>query len=76
MNIKELGEKAIKRYKNGESPKEIYQNLVKVRTLLSHYISRQVWRCNGSPKGSSSFFACSQKMPPAPALISACFINI
>jgi hypothetical protein len=21
----------------------------------------------GSPKGSSSFFACSQKMPPAPA---------
>jgi hypothetical protein len=25
MNIKELREKAIKRYKNGESPKEIYQ---------------------------------------------------
>jgi len=26
-----------------------------------------VWRCSGSPKGSSSFFACSQKIPPAPA---------
>ena len=27
MNIKEFREKAIKRYKNGESPKEIYQSL-------------------------------------------------
>jgi len=24
-------------------------------------------RCSGRPKSSSSFFACSQKMPPAPA---------
>jgi hypothetical protein len=27
MNIKEFREKAIKRYKNSESPKEIYQSL-------------------------------------------------
>jgi len=27
MNSKELREKAIKRYENGESPKEIYQSL-------------------------------------------------
>ena len=27
MNIKEFREKAIKRYKNGESPKESYQSL-------------------------------------------------
>jgi len=24
-----------------------------------------VWRCSDSPKGSTSFFACSQKKPPA-----------
>ena len=29
MNIKELREKAIKSYKNGKSPKEIYQSLDK-----------------------------------------------
>ena len=29
MNSKELREKAIKRYENGESPKEIYQSLGK-----------------------------------------------
>jgi len=34
MNIKELREKAIKRYKNGESPKEIYQSLGKGKTWL------------------------------------------
>jgi len=34
MNIKELRKKATKRYKNGESPKEIYQSLGKARTLF------------------------------------------
>ncbi|MBA7498044.1 hypothetical protein ES704_00778 [subsurface metagenome] len=41
MNIKELREKAIKRYKNSESPKEIYQSLGKGKTWffkwLKHY---------------------------------------
>jgi len=32
MNIKEFREKAIKRYKNGEFPKEIYQSLGKGKT--------------------------------------------
>ena len=32
MNIKELREKAIKRYGTAESLKEIYQNLSKVKT--------------------------------------------
>ncbi len=32
MNIKELRKKAIKRYKNGEYPKEIYQSLGKGKT--------------------------------------------
>jgi len=36
--------------------------------LLSRIkLQTPVWRCSGSPKGSSSFFACRQKMPPAPA---------
>ncbi len=39
MNNKELREKAIKRYKNGESPKEIYQSLDKVRTLFINSLS-------------------------------------
>lgn len=30
MNTRELRKQAIKRYKNGESPKEIYQALVKL----------------------------------------------
>ena len=34
MNIKELREKAIKRYENGESPKENYQSLGKGKTWL------------------------------------------
>jgi len=34
MSEKELRKKAIKRYENGESPKEIYQSLDKVRTLF------------------------------------------
>ena len=41
MNIKEFREKAIKRYKNGEFPKEIYQSLGKGKTQffkwLKHY---------------------------------------
>ena len=32
MNEKESREQAIKRYKNGESPKEIYQSLGKGKT--------------------------------------------
>ena len=39
MNIKELREKAIKRYENGESPKEIYQSLSKVSTLFLNSLS-------------------------------------
>ena len=40
-----------------------------VNELLSRIkLQTPVWRCSGSPKeGSSSFFACSQKKPPAPA---------
>ena len=34
MNNKELREKVIKRYKNGESLKEIYQSLGKVKALF------------------------------------------
>jgi len=34
--------------------------------LLSRIkLQTPVWRCSGRPKGSSSFFACSQKMPPS-----------
>jgi len=34
--------------------------------LLSRIkLQTPVWRCSGSPKGSSSFFACSKKIPPA-----------
>jgi len=32
MNIKELRKKALKRYENGESPKEIHQSLGKGKT--------------------------------------------
>ena len=39
MNEKELRKQAIKRYKNGESPKEIYQSLGKVRTLFLNSLS-------------------------------------
>jgi len=39
MNIKELRKKAIKRYENGESPKETYQNFGKVRTLFINSLS-------------------------------------
>jgi hypothetical protein len=44
MNIKELREKAIKRYKNGESPKEIYQSLGKGKTWLFKWFTHSV--CN------------------------------
>jgi hypothetical protein len=40
MNIKELREKAIKRYENGESPKEIYQSLGKGKTCFFKWLSR------------------------------------
>ena len=40
MNEKELRKQAIKRYKNGESPKEIYQSLGKVRTLFINSLNR------------------------------------
>jgi transposase len=40
MNIKELREQAIKRYKNGESPKEIYQSLGKGKTWFFKWLKR------------------------------------
>jgi len=40
MNIKELREKAIKRYENGESPKEIYQSLGKGKTWFFKWLKR------------------------------------
>jgi len=40
MNIKELRKKAIKRYKNGESPKEIYQSLGKGKTWFFKWLKR------------------------------------
>ena len=40
MNIKEFREKAIKRYKNGESPKEIYQSLGKSKTWFFKWLKR------------------------------------
>ena len=40
MNIKQLREQAIKRYKNGESIKEIYQNLGKDKTWFFKYLKR------------------------------------
>jgi len=48
MNIKKLREKAIKRYENGESPKEIYQSLGKGKTWLfkcfTYYVcGRKSW---------------------------------
>jgi len=40
MNIKELREKAIKRYKNGEFPKEICQSLGKGKTWFFKWLKR------------------------------------
>jgi len=40
MNIKEFREKDIKRYKNGESPKEIYQSLGKSKTWFFKWLKR------------------------------------
>ena len=40
MNIKEFREKAIKRYENGESPKEIYQSLGKSKTWFFKWLKR------------------------------------
>ena len=40
MNIKEFREKAIKRYENGESPKEIYQSLGKGKTWFFKWLKR------------------------------------
>jgi len=40
MNIKKFREKAIKRYKNGESPKEIYQSLGKSKTWFFKWLKR------------------------------------
>lgn len=45
MNIKELRKKAIKRYKNGESPKEIYQSLGKGKTWFFKWLKR--YKLNG-----------------------------
>ena len=40
MNSKELREKAIKRYENGESPKEIYQSLGKGKSWFFKWLKR------------------------------------
>jgi len=40
MNIKELREKATKRYENGESPKEIYQSLGKGKSWFFKWLKR------------------------------------
>ena len=40
MNIKELRKQAIKRYENGESPKEIYQSLGKGKTWFFKWFKR------------------------------------
>ena len=40
MNIKKLREQAIKRYENGESPKEIYQSLGKGKTWFFKWLKR------------------------------------
>ncbi len=40
MNAKELREQAIKRYKNGEFPEEIYQNLGKGKTWFFKWLKR------------------------------------
>ena len=40
MNIKQLREQAIKRYKNGESTKEIYQSLGKGKTWFFKWLKR------------------------------------
>jgi len=40
MNIKEFREKAIKRYKNSESPKEIYQSLGRGKTWFFKWLKR------------------------------------
>ena len=59
MNIKELRKKAIKRYKNGESPKEIYQSLGKGKTWffkwLKHYkLDGEDWNKSHSRKPHQS----------------------
>jgi len=43
MNIKEFREKAIKRYKNSESPKEIYQSLGKFKWLKRYKLDGKDW---------------------------------
>ena len=40
MNIKQLREQAIKRYKNGESTKEIYQSLDKGKPWFFKWLKR------------------------------------
>jgi len=45
MNMKKLREKAIKRYFNGESPKEIYQSLGKGKTWFFKWLKR--YKLNG-----------------------------
>ena len=40
MNMEKLREKAIKRYLNGESPKEIYQSLGKGKTWFFKWLKR------------------------------------
>ena len=53
MNIKELREKAIKRYENGESPKEIYQSLGKGKTWFFKWLKR--YKLDGKDWAKSHF---------------------
>jgi len=54
MNIKELREQAIKRYKNGESPKEIYQSLGKGKTWFFKWLKR--YKLDGEDWTKSHFY--------------------
>jgi len=60
MNIKEFREKAIKRYKNGESPKEIYQSLGKGKTWFFKWLKR--YRLDGKDWAKSH--SCKPRKSP------------
>ena len=53
MNAKELREQAIKRYKNCESPKEIYQSLGKGKTWFFKWLKRSKFEGNNWAKSRS-----------------------
>jgi len=53
MNAKELREQAIKRYKNGESPKEICQSLGKGKTWFFKWLKRSKFEGDNWDKSRS-----------------------